>query len=67
MTIAGVTGKINKALSIDGTFHLFNSEFSGKNSKGIAFGKDLGSELDIIVNYKLNSWTNIPRWVVYIF
>lgn len=63
---AGVTGKINKALSIDGTFHLFNSEFSGKNSKGIAFGKDLGSELDIIVNYKLNSWTNIQGgWCTY--
>jgi len=63
---AGVSGKINKNLSLDGTFHLFNSEFSGKNSKGIAFGRNLGSELDIIINYKLNSWTNIQGgWCTY--
>jgi len=63
---AGVTGKISKELSLDGTFHIFNSEYSGYNKKNIAFGKDLGSELDIIVNYKLNSWTAIQGgWCTY--
>ncbi|MDR3653743.1 MAG: alginate export family protein [Paludibacter sp.] len=63
---AGVTGKIGKNLSLTGTYHLFNSEFSGKNSKGIAFGKDLGSEFDLIVNYKLNTWTSVQAgWCTY--
>ncbi|MDD4968778.1 MAG: alginate export family protein [Paludibacter sp.] len=63
---AGVAGKINKDLSLEGTFHLFNSEYSGKNKKNIAFGKDLGSELDLVVNYKLNTWTNIQAgWSTY--
>ena len=63
---AGVTGKILKDLSIGGTYHLFNSEYSGKNSKGIAFGKDLGSEFDLTVNYKLNAWTSIQGgWSTY--
>jgi len=62
----GVTGKVLKDLSVSGTYHLFNSEFSGKNSKGIAFGKDLGSEFDLIVNYKLNTWTSIQGgWCTY--
>lgn len=63
---AGVSGKINKNLSLDGTFHLFNSEFAGKNKKNIAFGKDLGSEFDFIVNYKLNTWTMVQGgWCTY--
>jgi len=63
---AGVTSKISKDLSLDGTFHIFNSEYSGKNKKNIAFGKDLGSEFDLIVNYKLNSWTTIQGgWCTY--
>jgi hypothetical protein len=62
----GVTGKVLKDLSVSGTYHLFNSEFTGKNSKGIAFGKDLGSEFDLIVNYKLNTWTIIQGgWCTY--
>jgi len=62
----GVTGKINKDLSVSGTYLLFNSEFSGKNSKGIAFGKNLGSEFDLLVNYKLNTWTNVQAgWCTY--
>jgi len=54
-----VTGKVGKALTLEGTYHVFNSEYAGKNKKGIAFGKDLGSEFDFIVNYKLNTWTTI--------
>jgi len=63
---AGVTGKIGKDLSISGTYHLFNSEFSGKNKKSISFSKDLGSELDLTVNYKLNAWTTVQGgWSTY--
>jgi hypothetical protein len=62
----GVTGKINKDLSLSGTYHLFGSEFSGKNKEKIAFGKDLGSELDLTVNYKLNAWTSVQGgWCTY--
>jgi hypothetical protein len=63
---AGVAGKINKEFSLEGTFHLFDSEYSGKNKKNIAFGKDLGSELDLVVNYKLNTWSNVQAgWSTY--
>jgi len=63
---AGVTGKIGKDLSISGTYHLFNSEFSGKNKKGISFSKDLGSEFDLTINYKLNTWTSVQGgWSTY--
>ena len=63
---AGIVGKINKDLSLEGTFHLFNSEYSGVNKKKIAFGKNLGSELDLVVNYKLNTWTSVQAgWSTY--
>lgn len=63
---AGVSGKINKDLSLEGTFHLFDSEYPGVNKNKIAFGKDLGSELDVVVNYKLNTWTNVQAgWSTY--
>ena len=63
---AGVSGKINKNLSLEGTFHLFDSEYSGLNKKKIAFGKDLGSELDIVINYKLNTWSTVQAgWSTY--
>ena len=63
---AGISGKINTDLSLEGTFHLFDSEYSGKNKKNIAFGKDLGSELDLVVNYKLNTWTSVQAgWSTY--
>jgi hypothetical protein len=55
----GVTGKIGKKLTLEGAYHVFNSEFSGKNKKGIDFGKDLGSEFDLIATYKLNTWTTV--------
>jgi len=63
---AGVTGKIGKDLSVSGTYHLFNSEFSGKNKKGISFGKDLGSEFDLTINYNLNAWSTVQGgWSTY--
>jgi len=63
---AGVTGKIGKDLSINGTYHLFNSEFSGKNKKGISFSKELGSEFDLTLNYKLNEWATVQGgWSTY--
>ena len=63
---AGISGKINKDLSLEGTFHLFDSEYSGLNKKKIAFGKNLGSELDIVLNYKLNTWTSVQAgWSTY--
>jgi len=54
-----ITGKAGKNLSLEGGFHLFNAEFSGKNKKNIEFDRDLGSELDILATYKLNSWTTV--------
>jgi len=63
---AGVSGKINKDLSLEGTFHFFDSEYSGVNKKKIAFGKNLGSELDLVVNYKLNTWSTLQAgWSTY--
>ena len=61
------TAKIGKKLSIEGAFHWFNAEMSGKNKKGVAFGKDLGSEIDLMVTYKLNTWTSIQAgWSTYL-
>jgi len=63
---AGVTAKVDKNLTLEGSYHIFNSEYAGKNKKGIAFGKDLGSEIDITVSYKLNAWTTIQGgWSTY--
>ncbi|HET7733745.1 MAG TPA: alginate export family protein [Paludibacter sp.] len=55
----GVTWKVGKKLTLEGAYHLFNGEYSGKNKKGIVFGKDLGSEFDFIATYKLNTWTTV--------
>ena len=62
----GASGKIGKNLNLTATYHVFNSEYAGKNKKGIAFGKDLGSEIDLTVNYKLNTWSTIQAgWSTY--
>jgi len=53
------SGKVGKALTLEGTYHVFNSEYAGRNKKSIAFGKDLGSEFDFTITYKLNTWTTI--------
>jgi hypothetical protein len=54
-----VTGKIGKKLTFEGGYHVFNAEYAGKNAKKIDFGKDLGAEFDLLVTYKLNSWTSL--------
>jgi len=56
---SGVTGKIGKKLTLEGAYHVFNGEYSGKNKKGIAFGKNLGSEFDVIATYKINTWATV--------
>jgi hypothetical protein len=62
----GVTGKIGTKWSLEGALHLFHSEMAGQNKKKVAFGKDLGSELDLVVNYKLNPVTVLQAgWCTY--
>ena len=62
---AGLTAKVNKKLSIEGTFHLFNTDkqlISGTEE----IGKDLGSELDFTLNYKMNAQTALQAgWSSY--
>lgn len=48
------TGKIGKNLSLEGTFHVFNNEY-----KAATYGKDMGSELDLLATYKLNPWSTV--------
>jgi len=54
-----VIGKVAKTLTLEGNYHVFNSEYAGKNSTKVAFDKDLGSEFDFTVTYKLNSWSTV--------
>lgn len=54
-----VIGQISKDLCMEGSFHVFSTEYAGKNKKNIAYGKNIGSEFDLLVNYKLNSWVSI--------
>jgi len=54
-----VTAKIGKDLSLECGYHVFNTEYAGKNKKNIAYNKNIGSELDFLITYKLNSWTTI--------
>lgn len=51
--------KIGTKLSMEVAYHIYDTEFSGKNKNGIAFGKNLGSEFDFIATYKLNTWTTV--------
>ena len=54
-----ITAKVSDELTLEGGYHVFNTEFSGKNKKGVAFEKELGSEFDFLVTCKLNSWTTV--------
>lgn len=54
-----VKAKPSKVLSLEGDFHVFNSQYGGTNKKGVEFGTNLGSELDLLATYKLNSWTTV--------
>lgn len=54
----GLTGKINSKLSFEIFFHLFQSDKDQTYSK-VNTGRDLGSEIDLLVNYKLNEWSSV--------
>lgn len=54
-----ITGKINKDLSVEGSYHAFSTEYAGVNKKKIAYDKNIGSEFDLLVNYKLNTWVTV--------
>jgi hypothetical protein len=57
----GVAAKVSKTLSVDGAYHLFNTD--KKLSSG---GKDLGSELDLTLSYKMNPITTLQAgWSAY--
>lgn len=55
---AGGTAKVGKNLSFDAAYHLFNTDKPLK-SGGVAVGKNLGSEIDLLVTYKINSWSTV--------
>ena len=54
-----VTAKIGKNLTMEGGYHIFNTEYAGKNKKSIAYNKDIGSEFDFLITYKLNAYTTV--------
>jgi hypothetical protein len=49
---------INEKISVEGSFHLFYTDLSLKKA-GVETGKDLGSELDLLINYKLNKISTV--------
>lgn len=55
----GVSSKIDKNLTLEGAYHVYNTEFAGKNKKSLDFGKELGSEFNFIATYKLNKWATV--------
>ena len=54
----GLTGKINSKLNFETYFHLFQSDKEQTYGK-VNSGRDLGSEIDLLVNYKLNEWSSV--------
>ncbi|MDD4920986.1 MAG: alginate export family protein [Bacteroidales bacterium] len=52
----GLTAKVVKSLSVEGTFHLFNTDKQLRSGTE-EVGRDLGSEVDLILNYKMNPQT----------
>lgn len=57
----GVTTKFNKLLGLDAAYHLFQTDKALSSG-----GKDLGSELDLILNYKLNAQSTLQAgWCCY--
>ena len=51
-------GKINEVMNVECGYHLFNSDKKLTYNNSLV-GKSLGSEVDLILNYKLNEYTNI--------
>ena len=47
------------ALTAGADFHLFSLEKNMKKADGTFVGKNLGNELDLLVNYNMNKFTNI--------
>jgi len=57
----GVTSKIGKRIGMDAAYHLFQTDYALSTGR-----KDLGSELDVILNYKLNTQTTVQvGWCSY--
>jgi len=62
---AGLTAKASNKLSLDAAFHLFYADKQLKSGTE-QVGKDLGSELDLILNYKMNTQTALQMgWCCY--
>jgi len=55
----GVNTKVGKNLTLEGSYHIFNTEYAGKNKKNIAYAKNLGSEFDFTITYNLNNWATM--------
>jgi len=61
----GLIAKVNKKLSVEGAFHLFNTDKQLKSGTEKT-GRDLGSECDLILNYKMNAQTTLQAgWCNY--
>jgi hypothetical protein len=57
----GVTSKLGKSIGLEASYHLFQTDYALSTG-----GKDLGSELDLILNYKLNTQTTLQAgWCCY--
>jgi len=54
----GLSANVTNKLSLETAYHLFNTDKQLKN-EGAQVGRNIGSEIDFIVNYKLNEWTTI--------
>jgi len=52
------TAKLTKDLSLEAGYHVFSTDKQLK-SGGVEVGRDLGSELDLLVTYKINSWSTV--------
>ena len=54
----GFISKINSNLNFEASFHLFESDKDQTYNK-VNTGRSLGSEIDLLVNYKLNEWSSV--------
>lgn len=61
------SGRVNKKLDYELTYHRFDTEFRGLNRKNVPFGKKLGSEIDFIFNFQVNQWTVMQMGYSYYF
>jgi hypothetical protein len=55
---ASGTAKFGKKLSLEFAYHLFNTDKPLKN-RGVEVRKDLGSEIDFLITYKINNWSTV--------